>query len=263
MAALKTQSVPALDRALTLLETLVQSRRGLALSELSRKLRLPKSSIHCLLLTLERRGYLQRDESTKRYILGLKFFSMAHASSAGLDLRQKARPFLMRLGQWTRLTVHMAVLEQAEAVLIEKIEPPTIFNLATWVGKRMDVHCTGVGKALLAFLPEDELALLLARHRFPRRNEFTIVSPRKLKEHLAKIREKGYAVDDQEDEIGLRCVGAPIIDHSGRAVAAISVSGAVAQITDENLETLAAQVKQAALRISRELGYQKRSGQFS
>jgi len=260
MADLKTQSVPALDRALTLLETLVQSKRGLALSDLSRKLGLPKSSIHCLLLTLERRGYLHRDQLTRRYVFGLKFFSMAHASSASLDLRQKARPFLIRLGELTRLTVHMAVLEEAEAVLIEKIEPPTLLNLATWVGKRMDVHCTGVGKALLAFLPDDELALLLARHRFPRRNEFTIVSPRKLKEHLAKIREKGYAVDDEEDEIGLRCVGAPIIDHGGRAVAAISVSGAVAQIADENLEAIAAQVKQAAHRISSELGYQRRNG---
>lgn len=140
----------------------------------------------------------------KTLLVRAKFFSMAHASSAGLDLRQKARPFLIRLGQLTRLTVHMAVLDQAEAVLIEKIEPPTIYDLATWKSKRMDVHCTGVGKGLLTFLPEDELALLLARHRFPRRNEFTIVSPRKLKEHLAKIRKNGYAVDDQEDEIGLR-----------------------------------------------------------
>lgn len=255
MVDLKTQSVPALDRALTLLETLVQSRRGLALSELSRKVGLPKSSIHCLLLTLERRGYLHRDELTRRYIFGLKFFSLAHASSASLDLRQKARPFLIRLAETTRLTVHMAVLEQAEAVLIEKIEPPTLLNLATWVGKRMDVHCTGVGKALLAFLPEDELATLLARHRFPRRNEFTITSPRKLKEHLAKIRAKGYAVDDEEDEIGLRCVGAPIFDRDGRAVAAISAAGAVAQVTDDNVDIIATQIRQTALKISCGLGY--------
>jgi DNA-binding IclR family transcriptional regulator len=247
---LKTKLVPAVEKALSILEALAESNNGLTLSELTRKLGLPKSSTHSLLLTLERRGYLHRHEPTGHYLFGLKLLSLAKLSLAGIGLRKTAAPLLHDLMARTRLTVHLAVLEQGEAVLIEKIEPPGPFKVATHIGERVNVHCTAVGKALIASLPEAELNHLIA-HGLIGFNESTIVSARKLKEELTQVRKLGYSVDDEERGIGLRCIGAPIVDPVGTVIAAISVSGSTAQITRENLLALAEHVKQTASDISR------------
>lgn len=247
---LKTRSAPALDQALTLLETLAESAKGLTLSELARKLGLPRSSTHRLLLTLVRRGFLYQDRQSGRHVLGLKLFELAKQALNGIRLREQALPFLRALMTRTRLTVHLAVLDQNGAMLVEKVEPPGLLRLATWVGKRMDLHCTGVGKALLAHLPENEADRLIREHGLPRHNENTIASARKLKEKLAEIRQLGYALDDGEDEIGLRCIGAPIFGVDGTVAASISVAGTTAQIRSENLCELARLVKQTAQDIS-------------
>lgn len=254
MSHLRTASVPAVGRALAIFELLARSKGGLTLAELTRRLSLPKSSTHCLLLTLERCGYLRRNESTSRYMFGLKLFSLANMAVSGIKLREQAAPFLRSLMEKTGLTVHLAILEQNEAVLIEKVEPPGSFKLATWLGKRMEAHCTSTGKALIAFLPETELDRLIREHGLPRHNENTIGRARRLKEHLAQVRSLGYAVDDEEDELGFRCVGSPIFDSSGYVIAAVSVCGTTEQIRPENLPTLAAEVKLTASQISRVLG---------
>jgi DNA-binding IclR family transcriptional regulator len=251
---LKTQSVPALERSLTILEMLAKSRRGLGLSELARNLQVPKSSMHCLLLTLERRGYLHRHKHTHRYLFGLKLFSLANMALAKIELREQAAPLLRTLMESTGLTVHMAILDQDGVVLVDKVEPPSIFKLATWIGKRMDAHCTGVGKALIAHISEEELDALIKRHGLPRHNENTISSGKKLKDALAKVRKVGYAVEDEEDEIGLRCIGSALFDKTDRVVAAISIAGTVSQITDEKLASLISKVKRIASDISLELG---------
>lgn len=252
---LKTPTVPALERGLALLELLATSKSGLTLPELTRRLELPKSSTHCLLVTLERLGYLRRNEKTGRYLFGLKLFSLANLALSGLDLREQAAPYLRALMERTRFTVHMAILEQGEAVLVEKVEAPGLLKLASWVGKRMEVHCTGLGKALLAHLPEAELDRLIREHGLPRYNENTIRSARRLKENLTLARQQGYTLDDEEEELGFRCLGAPLRDHTGSVVAAISVAGTTAQITPENLPALAREVKKTAAAISLALGF--------
>jgi DNA-binding IclR family transcriptional regulator len=255
MIAQLTQSVPALERALTILEMLANSRTGLTLPDIVRQSGLPKSSVHCLLLTLQRRGYLHRNEKTSRYMFGLKLFSLANTAISGLKLREEAAPFLRSLVEKTGLTVHMAILEQDEAVLISKVEPQEISRLATWLGKRMDVHCTGLGKALIAQLPEEELSRLIKAHGLPRHNENTVASIRKLRENLAQVVRLGYSIDDEEDEIGLRCIGAPVFNHEAVAIAAVSIAGTIEQVTANNLSVLAENVKQTAASISRVLGY--------
>jgi DNA-binding IclR family transcriptional regulator len=255
MSGLKTPSVPALERALLIVELLAASRAGMTLAEIAHHLHLPKSSVHCLLLTLERHGYLHRHERSNRYLFGTKFFSLGNMALSGLDLRETAAPFLRALMEATRLTVHMAILERFEAVLIDKVEPPGIFKLATWLGKRMDVHCTGVGKALIAHLPDDELDLLVREQGLPRHNDNTVVSLRKLKEDLACIRKLGYSTDDEEDEVGLRCIGSPVFDRAGKVVAAASISGTTTQIREDNSQALALELKRTAAAISRALGY--------
>jgi DNA-binding IclR family transcriptional regulator len=258
--SIKTKSVPALDRALQILEMLANSKTGLTLAEITRNLGLAKSSAHYLLLTLVRRGYLHRNRQTGRYMFGLKLFTLANMALGGLELRQQAAPFLIALGQRTELTINMAILDLNEVVLIEKVEPRGIFRLATWVGQRLPVHCTGLGKALLAFLPEPELDRII-KHGLLRHNENTIVSPRKLKEHLALVRKLGYAVDDEEANIGLRGIGAPVQDSLGQAIASISVSGTTTQITPENLASFAEKVKQTGIAISQQLGFDPRAEQ--
>jgi DNA-binding IclR family transcriptional regulator len=171
----------------------------------------------------------------------------------GLELNELAAPILKNLMEKTRMTVHMGVLDGDEATVIQKVEPPGLLKLATWVGKRMEIHCTGIGKAILAYLPQEQLERLLKSHRLPRHNENTIVSIPKLLEQLKLVRNQGYAIDDEEDEVGLRCIGCPIFDHTGAVVASVSVSGTLSQITADNVSSFGQTVKQASSRISERL----------
>ena len=252
MLNIRTKSVPSLDRALRVLEALASSKNGLSLSDLSRNLGLPRSSTHCLLITLERQRYILRNEKSGRYLFGMKLFSLANMAMNGLSLRKEASPNLRALMKATGLTVHMAILEQNEAVIIEKVESPYQLRLGTWVGKRMGVHCTAVGKALISHWPEQEIDRLI-KHGLPRYNENTIVSPKKLKSTLQQVRELGYSVDDEEDTIGSRCVGAPIFDQTDRVVASISVAGFAAQINSQTFYALTDKVKKGAATISQKL----------
>jgi DNA-binding IclR family transcriptional regulator len=250
-----TPSAPAVERTLSILELLSVTKSGLTLPELGRRLGLPKSSTYCLLVTLERRGYLLRNSRTHRYMFGLKLFSLANMALNGVELRENAAAFLQSLMKRSRLTVHMALIEGDEAVLIEKVEPPGLVRLATWVGKRLELHCSAVGKCLLAYLPEDEFLRLVRDRGLTRNNENTITSIRKLKLQMAQIRQAGYAVEDEEGEIGCRCVGAPVFDHAGNVIAAISVAGTTAQVRSEEYTYFGQLVRQTASEISEALGF--------
>ena len=255
MTASRTPSVPAVERALDLMESLAHSKNGLSLSQLVESSNLPKSSIHCLLLTLERKGYLNRSAQTGRYMFGTKLFAMANTSIGGLPIREQAAPFLMQLMEQTGLTVHMGVLDTYEAVLVAKYDPPGSTGLATWRGKRMEIHCTGIGKALGAYMSEEKLRTLYRLRKLPRHNENTISSLRKLQDDFARTRERSYSIDDEEDEIGWRCLGAPILDPSGAPVAAVSIAGTIHQIRADNLPRLAETLKSCTTSISCSRGY--------
>lgn len=247
-------SVPSVGRAMKILELLAQSQRGLTLSDISRRLGLPKSSTHVLIKTLEALGYLKSNRLTGKFYFGLKLVSLSRMALENLDLREQARPFLQNLMVCSGLTVHLAVLEGAEAVIIEKVEAPGMLRLATWVGRRLDANSSGVGKALLAYSSEE-----ISGHRFTgrpmaRNNRNTISSPERLARELRKVRELGYAFEDEEGEIGFRCIGAPICDSDNRAVAAISIAGATSQIPDQRLSKLASMVKATAKQISAQFG---------
>jgi DNA-binding IclR family transcriptional regulator len=248
----KTQSVPALERGLLILEFLAQSRRGVTLSQLTRKLQLPRSSGHALLLTYQRTGYVQRCEKTGRYCLGLRLQSLANLALGGTSLRTQAAPFLHQLMRDTGLTVHMAVMEDGEAILIDRVEAPGAHHLATWVGKRMGLHCTALGKSLIAELPSDLLDELIRKQGLMRYNENTIASRRALRLACENVQKLGYAIDDEEEEIGVRCIGAPVRNSAKEVVAAISISGTKAQL--DNIPARAAQVIGAAGALSRQIG---------
>jgi DNA-binding IclR family transcriptional regulator len=251
MAAIKTQTVPALDRGLSILELLAKSRAGLTLPELMEQSALPRSSVHYLLVTLERRGYVQRNERTSRYLFGVNLISLANSAWSGLSLRQQAAPFLSNLVRRTQMTAHMAILKDGEAVIIAKHSPIDGARMATWVGKRMEVHCTGLGKALIAYLSGPELERILREHGLPRHNENTICSPRKLRDELARAVQQGFSLDDEEDELGLRCIGVPALDLDGSAIAAVSLSGTSSQFNEANYGFLIRETQNAAAEIGR------------
>ena len=250
MGTQTTYLVPSTMRAMRVLEFLARSNRGASVSNVSRSLALPKSSTYLLLKTLEQEGYLQRSAWSGKFYFGVRLVRLCRSALANLDLREVARPSLTSLMRQTGITVHLAVLEGNEAVIIDRISPPGSSAGADWVTRRLDVNCTGVGKALAAYLPEEQFEKLITAQRFARHNDNTIVTVPGLKRELCKVREQGYALDDEEDEIGVRCVGVPILDSSQQAFAAISLAGTTELIPLERVPSLANSLKQTASEIS-------------
>lgn len=251
MAGQSGYLLPSVDRAIRVLEFLAQSKRGFSVSEISRNLALPKSSTFLVLATLVHRGYLQKNSETGNYYFGVNLVKLSRKVLENLDLRDVAKPFLNSLMKKTGLAVHLAVLADNEAVLIDRASHRISGVGADWVGRTLDINCTGVGKALVAFLSEDEFNHLIRAKSFAKHNENTIVTVKGLKRDLARVRELGYAVDDEEDEIGLRCVGAPIFDAEQKPVAAVSVAGTTEDIPLDRVQTLATILRQTAAEISR------------
>jgi DNA-binding IclR family transcriptional regulator len=249
--------VPALERGIAILEVLGRSRAGLSLSQLTRQLSLPKSSVHCLLRTLEATGYLYRESASGKYRVSLRICELARQALNGMSLREQSRPFLRVLAEQTGLTVHMAVLEQGSCVLIEKVTPPGAVRTATWVGKQLGLHCTAIGKALIAYLSDAEVARLVMEHGLIRYNDNTIRSVRQLNKELEGVRQRGYSVDDEEEEIGVRCIGAPVFNGTAEVVASLSIAGPTTQIDDEALRRLAGLVVSTAHRIEDQIKSQQ------
>jgi DNA-binding IclR family transcriptional regulator len=257
---MKTSESPsvAVERALTMLETVAQSSEGLSNAEISRKLNIPKSSASYILRTLETRGYFARDPETGKYRVGLKILSLSRGALGGIDVRGVALPVMRRLMQQTSLTCHLAVLDGPEAVYIEKVEPETFIRMDTWVGRRMRVHATSVGKAIVAYIPQEELEKILHKSGMEKRTPKTITTlPRLLKE-LEKVREQGYAVDDEENNPGARCIAAPIFDEQGLIVASIGLSGTTQQVSSQTMPRIVEELKDAARHISMRMGFRSR-----
>ena len=243
----------AVERALNILEAAAHRRDGLTNSEISRKLGIPKSSASYILRTLERRGYLRRDAETGRYRLGLKILSLGGDAQANLDIAEVALPFMRALVEKIHMTVHLAVLDQGEAVYIEKVEAPGFFRVNTWVGRRMFLHSTSVGKCLLAWLPKHEAEALVKQQGMKKRTPKTITTMTRLLSDLDHIKNEGYAMDDEENSLGARCLGAPVFDVTGNVVAALGASGPLRQVDEANMPRIAEALKETARRIARQL----------
>src|SRR6266852_5170411 len=218
MAATESSPATAVERALNILEAAAQRREGLTNAEISRKLGIPTSSASYILRTLEKRSYLRREAETGRYRLGLKILSLGGDAQANLEIADVALPFMRSLVEKIRMTSHLAVLDQGEAVYIEKVEAPGFFKVNTWVGRRMFLHSTSVGKCLLAWLPKHDVETIA-----------------KLLADLEHVKQSGYAVDDEENSIGARCLGAPIFDSMGNVTAALGASGTLTQMDESNM----------------------------
>jgi DNA-binding IclR family transcriptional regulator len=245
----------AVERALIMLEAVAQESDGLSNAEISRKLNIPKSSASYILRTLETRGYLTRDEESGKYRVGLKILSLSRGALGGRDVRGVALPIMRHLTHETGLTCHLAVLDGPDAVYIEKVEPEGFIRMDTWVGRRMRVHATSVGKAMVAHTPQERLEEILRKSGMEKRTPKTITTlPRLLKE-LEKVRAQGYAVDDEENNLGARCVAAPIFDERGSIEASLGLSGTTQQVSPQTMPRILEALKDAARHISMGMGY--------
>jgi len=245
--------LPAVDRAMSLFELLADSQTGLTLSQLSRKLDIPKSTAHYLLHTLSTRGYVQRDADGHRYSLGLRLADVAHVDTAESSLRALALPYLQQTVARLDLTATVAVRRSAESVIVARVESRQDAGGGAWVGRHMDLHCTAQGKALLAALSEDEVGKLFAGRELARFTPKTITSLPALKAHLAEIRVNGYAVNDEENVVGVRAVAAPVVDSFGSVIACVSVRGTTRQISCHSLRQLGREMISVSREISQRM----------
>ena len=253
--------VQSIERVSVILDVLGEFPQGISFGDLSTKVDLSKGTIHRLLSTLAFLGYVRQDAQTKKYNLGFKLVELGNRLLSQIDFRTEARSFLVDLAESTKETVHLVILDQNEVLYIDKVESnshPTGLRMASMLGSRIPAHCSAVGKVLLAALPEKQLDRLVSSKGLPRQTENTITDLGKLKEHLELVRKNGYALDKEENEIGIRCVSAPIHDQRGEVIAAISISVPASRMKAHVFKKkLKDQVIKTALNISRKIGYQE------
>lgn len=250
----RTYKVQVLDRAFGILDALAANGPELALAEIALRLNLHKSTAHRLLAVLEDRRYVERTRSGK-YRLGSKLLELGAWAAARLDLAECARPFLEELVAETGETAHVGILRDGEVLSIANVESPRTLRTPATVGRRTPAHCTSLGKAILAFASEEEVATVIRTRGLSRYTQKTLTRLAAFQRELKEVRQRGYAVDDEEFEEGLRCVGAPVRDRTGGVVAALSITGPAFRLTPERLPALGKAVIRAAEKLSAVLGY--------
>ena len=243
----------SLARALTLLERLSQTPTGMNLTDLSQQLGMPAATVHRLLSTFEELDFAEQDDDGLWFV-GLKAFTVGAAFLHRRDLIGSARPHMQALVDRCGETVNLGIVDDGEAVFISQVESTEMMRMIARLGSRSPIHASGVGKAILAHLPERRVAQILQQRGLARFTERTIDNPAALRNELERIRVQGYALDDEEHAVGLRCVAAPIFDENGLPIAAISLSGPKARLVDSRLGELGGAIAQTAEEITQALG---------
>jgi len=255
LKAKRTYDIAALQRGLRILGLFSQSERGLSASQVAEISGLPVSTVHRFLVNLESAGYLNCSAAGV-FHLGISCFSLGQAARGQLDIRRLSLRHLQELNEQTRETIHLTVRFALSAVYVEKLDSPEPLRIFSRIGAAVPLHCTAVGKAILAYMPEDELTKVLPQIEFNRRTANSIGNGQELRTHLQKVRRNGYAFDLEENEPHIRCVAAPIWDHAGAVNASLSITGPAVRMSLARLRELAPMVQKAGWKISRELGYQ-------
>lgn len=246
--------IQAIERAVAILGAFTGDDADLRVSDIAQRVGLHKSTAHRFLVNLEAAGMVEKVARTGRYRLGLRLFELGSLVMQRMNLWDEALPFLEDLVRSTGETGHMAVLEAGEAVYVERVEARRALRVPSAIGRGYPAHATNLGKVLLAFLSADEVARIVSEKGLEGFTDHTITDAGRLAEDLAIIRERGFSVDNEEYDEGLRCIGAPIWDHTGTVVAALGIGGPVTRVTPDRIDELAAVVMDAARGLSRRLG---------
>lgn len=256
--AKRTTPAPILrtaERTVKVLEALAKYPDGLSLSRLSSLLELNASTCHHLVATLVHAGYVVQDAESRRYRLGAKIIGLAVSSLGSFDLVRESRPMLQELSCELHRTVTLSVLDAGKGLVLYKMEAAVMGGLSISVGQRAPVHCTAAGKALLFSHSEKEVRAILAAHPPLRHTPNTIVDQEEFLAELRRARSVGYAVDNEEFIVSVRCVAAPIFDYNAKVIGAISVSGAADDLTDELVSELGIRLGSTGREISTAMGY--------
>ncbi|GBD42627.1 Transcriptional repressor IclR [bacterium HR40] len=250
----ETGTVRSVVRALSLLRTLAGTGDGLTLSELAELSGLPLATTHRLLVTLEAQRFVRFETTTGVWQVGVEAFTVGSAFARSRDLALLARPIMRRLVLETGETCNLAIEDEGEAVYLAQIESREMMRAIARRGGRVKMHCSALGKAVLAWLPDEALTAVLQRHGLPAMTTRTLTSPRALRAELARIRERGYAIDDEEYALGLRCVAAAVFDEHGTPFAGLSISGPTVRIPDARIPALGNLVREAAASLTAAYG---------
>jgi len=249
----------SVKKAIEVLEALAKRENGVGITQLSRELNLPKSTIHQILSTLKSVRFVEQNSEDRKYHLGLRIFELGNIFQSQLQLRKIAYSYLYNLSRKTNETTYLVVLEGNRIVYIDCVESTARLRAHPLFGIRVPLHCTSLGKAIMACLPEEKKNEIIHENGLERFTENTITDPQILKRELKEIRKRGYAIDNMEHEEGIRCVGAPIRNHRKEVSAAISVFGPSQRFDPPRIQTMAKLVIEASEEISRKMGYKKQN----
>ncbi len=250
----KAAAVGVLTKVLRIFDTLQRNPSGMNLKQISDQTRLNKSTAYRFLSHLEKEGYLVRDDRGI-YMLGMRLFELASASNHQSTLRRVAQPALRELLKATGETVNLGLQHGITVVYVDVLESPHEFRLVSRVGLHRPLYATALGKALAAFLPPEKKQELFDAIQFQVLTPNTITNLAQFQKELDLIRERGYAVDNEESYLGARCIGAPILNSMQESVAAISVAGPTSRVSEDKIPTFASALREAAQAISARIGF--------
>jgi DNA-binding IclR family transcriptional regulator len=255
----RSYSITSLQRGLKLLSLFAKAESGLTATQVAKLSGLPISTVHRFLVNLESTGFLNCNDNS-RYHLGIACFSLGQSALGHLDIRRLSFPYLEDLNRKTRETIHLTVRHELSVVYVEKLDSPEPLRIFSRIGAGVPLHCTAVGKVMLAYMSPTEQSAILSQLEIKRLTQNTIGNVQDLQAHLQRVRRSGYACDLEENELHIRCIAAPIWDHAGSVNASLSITGPVVRMPMTRLRQLAPLVQQAGIKISRELGFQFRNG---
>lgn len=246
--------VQSVDRALSIIETLAEDDEGYRLSDLAIRTGLSTSTVHRLLGTLENRRFVQFDRTESKWHVGVRSFTVGATFARRRNFSAQAVPYLRKLRDLTRETANLAVVDDEFIVVLTRMESREIMRSLTKVGGRVAMVASGVGKAVLATYSDEAVSTIIRHHGMPRMTEKSIVRPSDLFKELEKVRRQGYAIDDEEACMGLRCIAAVVFNDCSEPLAAISVSGMTSRLTDDRLAALGQTVREVAAELTVALG---------
>lgn len=250
---MKKYSVPALEKAMAILDLLDKSDQDFTVTEIHTLLDIPKATAFMILNVLESYHVIKKSNHG-RYSLGPKIYTLGMSYMTKMDLKKVARSHMEQLSKDTGFTSHLGIIYDKGILFIDKIEIQSFIKFSTFPGMRSDIYTTSMGKAIAAFLPEDEVDSILDSIVMGKYTMNTISDKSKFKDVLKRTRETGYSIEDEEGEMGIRCIGAPIFDIDKKVVAAVSITALKTDLSVDLFQTVGEKVKEAANKISTDLG---------
>ena len=253
-AGVVTSQVQSLTRGLSILECLGLAEGGLTLTDIGQRVHLPPSTVHRLLATLEKMGYVYQAGEQGRWYVGVQGFSVGSSFLASRDFIAQSHPFMRRLMDQSGETVNLAILDGTEAVFVDQVQCREMMRTIVKLGSRAPLHASGVGKAMFASLPDDQIDAILKVRGLPRITGNTITTPETMWASIRVIRQRGWSFDDEEHAIGTRCVASPIYDEHAETLGAISLAGPSSRLPDERIRQLGPLVAHTAEELTHRLG---------